>query len=495
MRRLVNSGRRILLIFPESYHFPVFPVMPTLIFLIPARGLFLLKIPRQMRIRAKLNTFPFSPEKVPFYYGWVILFAATIGVLVSAPGQTMGVSTFTDYLIDALGINRNQISTSYMFGTIASSFVLTWAGRQYDKYGARWTGMATSLLLAFVLVLLSQSDRIISWLPVDGNSSVYAGIAMAVMLFLFFMLRFSGQGVMAMVSRNMLMKWFEARRGFANGILSVFVALGFSVTPLTFDWLIQETSWRTAWLMMAIGIGGIFTLFVFIFFRDNPEDLGMIPDGEKHSTHKHHVTVKPVRQFTLREARSKLTFWLYALPLAIFALYITGFTFHLVSIFDAVDMNRERALAVFIPVSFISVGLSFFGGWISDRIPLKYLLYGVLTGELIALFSLANLNDGFFYYGFILGHGIVSGTQNVLMTVTWPRFFGRKHLGSITGFMMSLIVFSSALGPVLFSFSFTKLGGYGYAVWGLIAVVAVLLVLAYKGNNPQDKFENQKSND
>ncbi|HKL31506.1 MAG TPA: MFS transporter [Tangfeifania sp.] len=448
-----------------------------------------------MKIKAASDNIPFNPAKVPFFYGWVILFAATVGVLVSAPGQTMGVSTFTDYLIDAIGVNRNQISTAYMIGTIGSSFVLTWAGRQYDKFGARWTAMAASLLLAFVLVLLSQSDRLIELIVSDSESTIFAGVAIASMTFFFFMLRFSGQGVLTMVSRNMLMKWFEARRGLVNGISSVFIAVGFSLAPLTFDGIIQTTSWRMAWLMMAVAIGIFFTLFVFIFFRDNPEDVGMIPDGEKHGNRQHNVTIKPVRQFTLGEARGKLTFWLYALPLAIFALYITGFTFHLVSIFDSVDMDRDKALAVFIPVSFISVGLSFFGGWISDRIHLKYLLYLVLAGELIALFSLANLNDGIFYYGFILGHGITSGMQNVLMTVTWPRFFGRKHLGSITGFMMSLIVFSSALGPVLFSFSFTKLGSYGYAVFILIALVAGLFILAHKGNNPQDKFEIDKGND
>ena len=448
-----------------------------------------------MSFKTRWNNFPFDPRKIPFFYGWIILIVATIGVLVSAPGQTMGVSTFTDYLIDAIGINRNQISTAYMIGTIASSFVLTWAGKQYDKYGARWTGMAAALLLAFVLVLLSQSDRLIKLIVNDRESTIYAGIAIASMVMFFFMLRFSGQGVLTMVSRNMLMKWFEARRGLANGISSVFIAIGFSLAPLTFDGLIQETSWRMAWQMMAIAIGIFFTLFVFLFFRDNPEDLGMTPDGEKHGNREHDVTIKPFKQFTLKEARSKLTFWLYAIPLAIFALYITGFTFHLVSIFDAVDMDRDKALAVFIPVSFISVGISFFGGWISDRIQLKYLLYLVLIGELIALLSLANLDDGIFYYGFILGHGITSGTQNVLMAVTWPRFFGRKHLGSITGFMMSLIVFSSALGPVLFSFSFTKLGSYGYAVFGLIAVIVILIILGHKGDNPQDKFENNKGID
>src|SRR6056297_3090521 len=139
-----------------------------------------------MTLRARGNNIPFKPGKIPFFYGWVILFASIIGVLFSAPGQTMGVSTFTDYLIDAIGINRNQISTAYMIGTIASSFLLTWAGRQYDKFGARWTAMAASLLLAFVLVLLSQSDRLIKLFVSNSESTIYAGIAISSMTFFFF---------------------------------------------------------------------------------------------------------------------------------------------------------------------------------------------------------------------------------------------------------------------------------------------------------------------
>ena len=139
-----------------------------------------------MQIKQKLNNFPFNPAKVPFFYGWVILVVATIGVLVSAPGQTMGVSTFTDYLLGNIGISRDQISTAYMFGTIASSFILTYAGKLYDKYGARWISMVTSLVMAAVLVLLSQSDRIIKTL-IPEESGVYAGVAIAVLMLFFFM--------------------------------------------------------------------------------------------------------------------------------------------------------------------------------------------------------------------------------------------------------------------------------------------------------------------
>mgnify|MGYP000250608476 CR=1 FL=1 len=445
----------------------------------------------RLQIREKHNTFPFDPRKVPFFYGWVILTVATIGILVSAPGQTMGVSTFTDYLLDSIGINRDQISTSYMFGTIASAFFLTWAGKMYDKYGARWVGITTSVILAVVLVLLSQSDRIIR-AAVTDKSPVYAGFAISLLILFFFMLRFSGQGVLTMVSRNMLMKWFIARRGLVNGIASVFVSLGFSIAPLTFDMMIQGIGWRQAWLLMAFVIGVFFTLFVYLFFRDNPEDLEMVPDGEKHANKEHNVIIKPFKQFTLKEARKNLTLWLFAIPLAIYALYVTGFTFHLVSLFNNAGIDRERALAIFIPISIISVLLSLIGGWISDRIKLVYLLYIMLFGEVLGLFCLANINDGVFYYGFIVGNGIVSGIYNVLMAVTWPRYYGREHLGKITGFVMALIVFGSALGPILFSMSYSRLGSYSFSIYGLLVFVILLSFFSYKAVNPQDKFEMEQ---
>ncbi len=445
-----------------------------------------------MKFKQKLNNFPFQPNKIPFFYGWVILFATTVGVLVSAPGQTMGVSTFTDYLLENIQINRNQLSIAYMIGTIASSLILTYAGKMYDKYGARWVGMAVAISLSLVLVLLSQSDRIIHLFIADKNSGFYVGFAMAVLMLLFFGLRFSGQGVLTMISRNMLMKWFVARRGLVNGISSVFVAVGFSMAPLTFDMLIQGTSWRSAWLLMAVFIGIFFTLFVFLFFRDNPEDLGMIPDGEIHGNKEGDVTIKAFKQFTLVEARKTLSFWLFAIPLAFYSLYITGFTFHLVSIFENVGLSRDKALAIFIPISAISVVISLVGGYISDRIRLKYLLTLLLVGQVIALFSLGNLNDGIFYYGFIIGNGIVSGLYNILMAVTWPRFYGRENLGRITGFIMALIVFASALGPILFSFSSTQLGSYSFAFFGLALIVFVIAIFSFKANNPQDKLQSDQ---
>ena len=66
---------------------------------------------------------PFAPSKCPFFYGWVIVFAATIGSIFSIPGQTMGFSVFTDVLIEELGLTRVELSSAYCLGTVALSLI------------------------------------------------------------------------------------------------------------------------------------------------------------------------------------------------------------------------------------------------------------------------------------------------------------------------------------------------------------------------------------
>jgi MFS transporter, OFA family, oxalate/formate antiporter len=43
-----------------------------------------------------------------------------------------------------------------------------------------------------------------------------------------------------MASRNMVMKWFEKRRGFANAIIGITISFGFSYSPQALDLLIQS---------------------------------------------------------------------------------------------------------------------------------------------------------------------------------------------------------------------------------------------------------------
>lgn len=437
------------------------------------------------------NRFPFDPAKSPVFYGWFIVLWGTLGIIMSMPGQTMGISTFTDHLIDALKFSRNELSTAYLVGTVSSSLLLTRAGNWYDKIGARWLGVATALLLGTVLLLLSQVDRIafgLGNLLALGKYQFY--LSFFIVIFGFFLLRFSGQGVLTMLSRNMMMKWFVRKRGLTNGISSVFVSLGFAASPLVFDYFIEKYSWRWAWIILALICGFGFSVIVFLFFRDNPEDLGLEPDGDqnrKQHSGNPRVTVKADKQYTLKEAQRTFVFWILIVALSMQSLYVTGFTFNIVSIFKTVQMDKSAALSVFIPTSVISVFISLIGGWLSDHIKMKFLLLVFLSGQIISMVSLMFLSSGWPYICLIIGNGIVGGLFSVLATVAWPRFYGREHLGAISGFAMSSLVFASALGPFLFSFSYTKLESYSWAACVCLIIAIIAFSASFRADNPQEK--------
>jgi len=424
-----------------------------------------------------------APQKTPFYYGWAIIVLGTVGILMSAPGQTIGVSTFTEPLLKALSISRHELSLMYMCGTIASSFVLTYAGRFYDKHGATNSAAIAALGLGIILVYMSQIDRIVSFLTPQGNiffifPTVFLG---------FLMMRFFGQGFLTLVSRNMMAKWFDAHRGFAMSFSNIFVSLGFSYSPVLFDHFMQFNGWRGAWLILAGILLFIFIPIVLIFFKDRPEAYGLKADGNLKLGKK----IKPVhastqKQFTLSEAKLTLSFWVFALTLAMQALYVTAFTFHVESIFDQAGYSRDEALAIFFPSSLIAVILTFTASWLSDYIQLKYLLMFKCVGAFISITGLVLLQSlPEAYYLIIIGNGLVMGVFGVLSTVTWPRFYGNQHLGAISGLAMTFMVFASALGPVLFSLALDLFGGYEAGGWLCFSLFFILFVLSFWAHNPQ----------
>lgn len=403
---------------------------------------------------------------------------------MSSPGQTIGVSVFTDHLIDALNLTRSQLSFSYMLGTGISAFFITFVGIFYDKYGARLVAIISTIGLSVVLVLLSKVDNIVLRAQELFASNDTLISTMVTITLLFFLLRFFGQGILTMVSRNMVMKWFNKRRGLANSILGVVTSFGFSVAPKIFKNLIDNSDWRSAWITLALIIGVFFTAIVIIFYRDNPEEFGMIPDGKIFKTGVKSKKDGVQKNYTQREAIKTYSFWIFNFALTLHALYGTAYTFQIESIFEVSGYDKALAVDIFLPAAIIAVITQFITSWLSDFVKLKYLLMFFLVGMVVSTTSLLFLKDqGISYNFFIVGNGIISGLFVTLVAVTWPRFFGTKHLGAISGFSMSWIVAGSAVGPYLFSLSLKNTGNYNLAAILCGGIAILLFVLSFWANN------------
>ncbi|MDN3620325.1 MFS transporter [Polaribacter undariae] len=422
------------------------------------------------------NSFSFiNPKKWPFFYGYVILVFGSIGVLFSIPGQTVGVSVFTDPVKDALGLTRNQFSNAYLIGTLLSAFFVTKAGRLFDKFGARYVAFFATFFLAVSLIIFSFAEGISDVLKLFLNTKSWF-IPFVLLCVLFFLVRFCGQGVLTMASRNMVMMWFDKNRGKVNSISSITVSLGFSSSPILFNYLIDEKGWEVSWQILAVCLF-IFSFLILQFYRNKPEDFGLIPDGflSKKKTKKKNVEIIEVN-FTLEEAKKTRAFWMFGLALAFNSFFTTGFTFHVISIFNTQGYGKTEAIAVFLPISMIAISVSTVANILSDYIAHKIYLFIMLFSGIIASIGLLVLDDTMGIYLLIIGLGTYSGLFAVVNAVTWPRYFGREYLGAITGKVMSFLVIASALAPSLFSYCFTSLGSYRYVSYVLIPFLVFLFI-------------------
>ena len=424
-----------------------------------------------------------NPAKSPVFYGYVVLIIGSIGIYCSIPGQTIGVSVFTDPVKDALGLSRNQFSNAYMIGTILSSLVIGRAGIWFDKYGARYVAFFAALTLAFSLWLCSWSAHMSNFMKefLDLDSWV---VPFIIMTLLFFMLRFSGQGVLTMASRNMIMIWFDKNRGKVNAISSVAISFGFSSSPLWINYLIEGYSWEGAWQILALGLL-VFSFFVLQLYKNKPEEHGLLPDGATKAVETDIESLIVGKQFTLKKAKGTRAFWMYGLILAFNSFFITGLTFHVVSIFASEGYPKSDAISIFLPGSVVAVTISTIFNFLSDYLQLKLYLYLMIFGGIIASIGFLYLPTPFGIPLLIAGFGIMGGFFAVLNAIVWPRFYGRNNLGAITGKIMGLLILASALAPPIFSLCFSTFGSYKLLGSLGLAFLLFLMVGSVKANNPQ----------
>ncbi len=431
----------------------------------------------------------------------VVFVVAVTAVVMSLPGQTAGISAFTDFLIEALEITRAQLSIAYLVGTIASAFVLTPAGRAYDKLGSRVTGTVASAALGLSLVALTVAPRIVDGAVSVGISRTAA--ALTTISIGFFLVRFFGQGMMQLVGRTMVMKWFDDKRGLANAVLSSVMPLAFGAAPTMLNLLIAAHGWQGAWLILAIVLLPGFSVVAALTFADPPPDYHRDPRGPASRTRpprylramagtarrfglrRTSEPMRPEEDTTLEQARRTLAFWIFIAVTTMSSGILTGFTFHVVAILGETGVGREAALGILFPTAVVSVLITPIASVISDYARLKYfaVLHGISLGLVLLSLPLLQYNS-LAYLGIVVFKGLATAMFGINQAVVWPRFFGLTHLGTITGFSTAWLVGGSAIGPYLYSLSFELTGSF-LPVSYLFGPLCILVgLLGFRADNP-----------
>lgn len=380
------------------------------------------------------------------------------------PGQSHTFSVFLDPIGKDLGISNASLASAYGIATLAAAFLLPHMGRLIDKMGAR---------KALVLIVIAL-----------GLACLFFGAA-ANFLWLaggFALLRFFGQGSLMMGCANLVSQWFSKSRGLAMSLMALGFGASMAIHPPLAQYLVNEMGWRNAWFIMGI-ITWMFMLPPLLLLAfDKPEDVKLRPDGEVPLQDENQEGEEPViTGLTLSEALKTSTFYLLAISWFAVGMLITTLHFYQVKVMTDQGLSQEAAASLFAISAFTMVGMMPVVGRMFDKMRTRYVIALALfvTGvNLIGITFVTSFSTGVIY---ALLFGLNNALSMTMFGYVWPRYFGRKHLGSIQGTGQMVGVFGASLGPLPVGLAYDYLGDptLTFQLLALYPFVAAFLAIAF----------------
>ena len=391
-----------------------------------------------------------------FFYGWVIVGVSALGMFSSGPGQSHIFSVFIGPIGRDLDISSTGITSAYALATLIAAGGLLYMGRLIDRFGPRRMLFVVAFLLGVACLGFGAASNVI-WLALG-----------------FAALRFLGQGSIMLNCSNMTSQWFSRRRGFALSLMALGYSASMAAHPPLAQWLVEVVGWREAWIWLGAITWVLLLPVVVVFVHNRPEDLGLRPDGAlprgpgvDHAGVASHLADVGL---TLRQAVRTSAFYIIAAGLFALSMLLTALNFFQISIFVAQGLSAQVAAQVF-SVSAATVVLTMpVAGRMLDRYRTEQIFAGtlvIMAASLVAVTLVRDIPTALLY-------GVVFGLNNAvsltLYAYLWPRYFGRRHLGSIQGAGQMIGVVGASFGPLPLGIAFDLFGSFT----GTLLVLALL---------------------
>lgn len=398
-----------------------------------------------------------------FFYGWIIVGIANIGIFSSGPGQSHTFSVFVEPISQDLKLSSASIASAYGLATLIAAFLLPYMGKIIDRYGARVSLIIISIIL--------------------GISCIFFGAASNFLMLTvgFGFLRFFGQGSLMLGCANLVSQWFDSKRGFAMSLMALGFGMSMAIHPPVSQFLIDQYGWKYAWIILGISTWIIMVPSLFILAWNNPENIGLKPDGVKKSNLKNDE-VEAIEGLNLTEASKENSFYILAAMWFGMAMLVTTLHFYQVTILTNQGITTEFAASLFTVSAFAMVVFMPLVGKFFDNFPTKYVLATGLLINSISLISITYSNSEAYSLFYAVSFGINNAFSMTMFGYIWPRYFGRKHLGSIQGTGQMIGVIGASLGPLPVGFAIDYLGSSlitirYLSVYPIIMAVIIIMFL------------------
>jgi OFA family oxalate/formate antiporter-like MFS transporter len=410
---------------------------------------------------------------VPFFYGWWVVIAAGIIILIASAAPLYLFSTLVDPLEDEFGWSRAAIGAGPSIAAVMAGLTMPVAGYLVDRVGARRLLVAGVTLVGGGFLAMSQIQAL--WQFYISASIIAVGMSLG------------GLPVCTVAIAH----WFEKRRGRALGIVSAGEGVS-GIMVLVAVLLIAVFEWRTGLMILGIGQMAI-CIPLALTVRNRPEEVGLLPDGEPPASGEPSAGLPPepadgtsrgsgMRQpegLTIGQALRTRSFWLLAFAQVLAWVGSFAIVIHVIAYLDESGGFTEEGAAVIamgMPFGSLVGRLGF--GWLADYLGKRRLLAAAWILQGLGTLIFAGIHSPWQALIFLIVFTPGWGGAAPLLPALLAEYFGLRAFGGIQGVLLATAMLGAIIGPIFAGAVYDVVDSYrpAFLVLALTAFAAVVLV-------------------
>ena len=364
------------------------------------------------------------------YRGWLVVGLASLGMVATLPGRTVGLGLITEPLLSDLAVSKTSYASLTFWATLLGSTFSLACGPAIDRWGVRFVLPGAGVLVGATALAMGR----------------YVGPT--TLLVFLILSRGFGQSSLSTASVTSVGKWFSSQLGIALAVFSAFVAFGFATAIPLLGGAITVANWRQCWMLTGLVIA-LFSVVAFV----------LLPKREPNVTHESGVQENRASA-SVQQAIMSPVFWGITCCTALYYLVLSGLTLFNEAVIAELGFGRN----VFILAMSAMMGAGLLGnflfGWLCAKVSVMRMLgmNMVLLGVVLASFPWLDSPTRIACHAAV--YGVVGGAFAVLFFTGYSKAFGKQHLGKIQGIAQVIGVIASALGPVLLAQTESTTGSF-----------------------------------
>jgi len=404
--------------------------------------------------------------RLPFYYGWVI-FAITFLIYMFMYGLRYSVGIFFTPIQEEFGWSTAATASGVTIFFWVYAFAAPFVGRLAERVGVRRTVLVGGLLMG-------------------GGGALVSLVQELWMLYLFWgVLAAAGAAALYVVPTMALSKFFHRKRGITVGWSSIGVSVGQAfIIPIVAS-IIPVLGWRATIQALGLTVLAGTSLIGFLFMREDPESMGLHPDGDSNPIAEEASASSDVNWLP-GDAMKTTSFRLIAVSYFFAIGGIISILTFVVPHMIRIGIPPLQASGAFGVIGLMSAAGSFLFGIVSDRYGRKATILATTLG-MASAFMVATVipADLTLLYGWAVLYGLSYGGSPEQYAAVITDYFGRRYNTSLFGVLTLAGGLGGGLFPLIGGWLVDQTGSYYGTLMFLGVGMSLATVTAYLAKPPQ----------